>query len=511
MPTPDVSPPRLRVVRLLITLAPLLLAVWVVNQNFLLTPTVRVAFTPGAAGGAVRLDIPEDLVASRSGGRLRWRLARDTVRFSVRVPRAIERLRLRVWLENTDQTLVAVSAQGRRGAGLLRQVLDHDFLNTLSWPRVREGSLTLWQRPAPSPESREGAPLRQFASVQDFLAQPPDLARVGVVGLDPTELFRIPGYRPSETTLALPGRYRGRHALLVYVQSEPLRLVFAKRDLNRSVGADPATISVRRSGVVVHSVTVVDDGNSSADGRDGPAQEVRLELAGLADGLYRIEFEAGEDVVFDRFTTAQRFLAFSDRVFLAGGPAYGETAFQPVRFSVRASAVTVETPHREGLQRVTVNGVRSGLSRVKVPVTVTIPEGTGTVAVERDDVSLAVSGYLAPDPAQRFDLSDHVPAPVGAVDLGLDPKPAVDRLDYILAVYAPRETAGSLAAVLEYGGSQLQLTDGRARFSLQAPGLAAAGRVLRVERIEVELMRGPLPWNRIGPKLKNALTSLIRR
>jgi hypothetical protein len=488
-------PPRiesaLRLGKVVVTLAPVVLVLWFLNRNLLLGPPAKFTFRLGTVGDGIKLDRPTDLVASASvEGGLRWRLAADSMRFGVSVPRGVQRVRLRLKLLNENQPVVTVAAQGRPEVGVIRQVVNYRAFNELTWDRVSDASQTLWQR------------RREYPSVQAFLKSPPAGAQVAVMGADPNQLARVADYRPASEPTRLPGPIRGRHTLLVYAQDEALDIRLEKQDLNRSDGADTATVRILDpAGRLKGSVPLPDDGVVGASSLAGRPQPLRITVPDVGTGIARVEIAASDDVLFSNIKSAQPYLAFEGRLFLAQGPAYpGGGAFRPVQLLVTGRSVSVQTPHREALQRFRARGRSYALDAQKRVVTVDLPQGETQMDLPRGDILVETDGRIALAPARM------VPSAT-AQRLDPEPSPNLDRFDFILANYVPRETNGPQTVTLEYEANQLQISGRQFHFVLGAPGIRTSGATLGLDRLDATLYPEPLRWS----KLAGRMTEVVRK
>lgn len=486
-PTPRV----LRLLSILITLVPIGIFLWLLNQQWIITPSVSLRYVPGHPNVLIRPEPAEGLMASlSSSGKLQWQVQGDELKFSVRYPRGPERVRVRMNLSIGGQSQVSLTAQGRNGIGSITRIESSTFLNQLPWNVLPGTPFTVWQRPDPS--------VRQYTSVPDFLQTPPAASRVASVGLDQYALFRIPNYQPATEDLHLPYTLRGSHAITLYTGGEPIHLKFQKTDLNRIEGKDTLIVSVVQDGRTVWNRTVGDDGTTDASRTTGAPTAVEVTIPGVPAGIYRVELRAEEDVLISQIESSQHVLAFDRKIFLAGGPSYlAGASLRPRQFVVFGSTVGFETPHANALPRLTVAGKTYSASRAKKLITVPISRGA-TVSLSGDDVQLTANGWIFPAETVPMD-----PQPIQVLPPTANPD--VKGVDYILANYSPSESNGSLAINETFNADELAVNDHRFHFALGLPGRTFSSATVRVDWIRVTLERGPIPWSKIISKFQSAI------
>ena len=188
-------------------------------------------------------------------------------------------------------------------------------------------------------------------------------------------------------------------------------------------------------------------------------------------------------------------IAFQDHIFLADGPSYqSDSSFQPVRLSTLSGNISKQTPHTDGLQTITVGSNRVKLSALKHPVMSQVSDNTA-ILIPRGDVYLTGRDIIL-DPAKQFFTF----MPTG---LPITGTPSLKGIDYVWAAYQPRETFGNLVVTKTFPFSDLFVKSKTLFFSLQAPGLTEHRGQLILNKIDVKLTRGPLPWNKLFSKIKS--------
>lgn len=206
---------------------------------------------------------------------------------------------------------------------------------------------------------------------------------------------------------------RDAHTFWTYVANGSLRLEATKQDLNWYDGVDDLAIEVYSlGGELKGSATITDDGESTMSGQPGPLQTGRLEVDGLGEGPYRVEFKCGGDVLVRQIRVNQEKFVVSKSANLIGmGPLCFESPppLGPVPLYFRAlekGDVGFSTAHSTGIQEVIISG-NSTRGEIDVGATYTwfdapLMPGDYQLVPLRQDVVVAFGGYVSFTPDSYF-------------------------------------------------------------------------------------------------------------
>lgn len=486
-----------RWIKVIIISLPVIALVGLLNHHYFLTPTLTYTFKPGKAARVLTVDSPTKIVRTADPA-LGWQIRTDQTRFRVEIPRIIENIQIRTKLQRGTQPYVELVADGRAGADITT-IVSSALLDNLDLPMVKNDVYTLWTNDSMSDQF----PIRSYSSVEEFLAEPPtDLTRVAVAGVDPMSLVKNPNYEASATSIRIPNSFRGKHRLYVYANNEDINFSLEKIDLNRQTGPDPLTIRIARvksgSGPTyewISSITIEDDGQIEAGGRAGRGQSETLSLPMAEPGIYVIDIIASEDVIFRNIASSQDQLAFSNKVFLADGPTYDGSDFEPLLLMADGSQLTVAAAHFEGQQSVIVGGEHYNIDGIKVEKKIDNLSGQTPITIPKGDVILRTDGLITLQAAKL--------PPAGARFLDLAGQPTISKYSYILAAYDPQTNGDAIDRWFSYDVGDLDLIVKTLTFRILAPGLQTLGGTLGLESIGAKLVRGPFPWNKVWTKATN--------
>ncbi|MFH1366688.1 MAG: hypothetical protein ABIH38_01720 [Patescibacteria group bacterium] len=499
----EVEKKILLVIKIVFIAVPFLTFFWIVNQNYALTGLVKYVYHPDKylASQIITLD-QANLIQGvfQSDGKIHWQAADDSLKFTAKILRNFDQVKVKVDLNNISQPDVYLHAQGGVEKGEYHDLVSSQFLDQLTWPRLGKENLTLWQRPdRQSGEEGENAeakkPVKQYQSIDEFQADLPSADKIGVFGLPAGQFSQFPGYQNNQEEREINHYFRGQHAIYFYKGDEPFRLSFKKIDLNRQVGSHVLNFKIYSGSELVYSRSV-------PAGQAGEAQEESVSQPDLARGFYRLYFDTNEDVIFGDIKTNIKYLYFYGHVFLADGKDY--LAANPFKESVLltdSASLTLETPHDSGInQNITIGRNQSvvyktvSVKEKKHTYTADKLKGENYLTIPKTDILVTGGNFVFPG----FDF-------VTGLIMPLEGKLAenkIEDLDYIVAAYAPKESQGLISYEKEYAFKDLFQKDKKIYFNIYSPGLYAGKLQLEIKKIEMTFTGQALTPAKIWEKAK---------
>ncbi len=412
-----------------------------------------------------------------------YRVVGDPIYFDVRPPSEFENVTVVARYRNRGQSLVEIGALANRLDGQFdMRPAENQLVDSLSWPRITSGDVTLLQRK------------KIYNSVDSFLREPPDSSRVAMY----RTVISWPHEMSSHITLDEPKSrvvsLRGNHRILTYVEQEPLSFSFKVQDMNRQEGADPVTLSVYREGEqdAVARTVLEDDGNTKDNQKSSGLRNVSLTLPYPISGLYRIEFTASGDVFIRELSTRQNKFVFLNRLYLGDHVGYSDQTL-PVTVFVGGRSMVARTAHEEALQKVKVDKWEVDLREPHTRYFSWLDKGGGPFEIisPKRDVLLETDGVFALSPDDYFNpLPMQLDWYMNADDL------ASSGIDFILTEYeSPKMAVDTTVAEATFEVSRLATTeDGEYRFAISAPGIGVTRKDLALESVKFIFFRDPVGW-----------------
>lgn len=276
----------------------------------LIVPTGRVEYVwrPGEsneyldkAKPAERVDLPVDGIQ---------RFVGTPVYLSLRTPRPFRAAEVTVTFESNG--INALELGVLKDKRLWRHEIKPLYNQTLEkmisggeWGMVKKDNLILFQRK------------EAFKSIDDFLAHPPKAESLAVYNYAWPRPVSLPGYRATTTPSVIKAGLNGPWTAYVYIKDESLSLNLKVSDLNFSAEDDAAVLIVTGpDNRQVGEFKLTDGRGNEESGQRQSAGTLEAKLDGLAEGVYRLEWKAGNDLTIDELTTRQRKLSFAGQLNL---------------------------------------------------------------------------------------------------------------------------------------------------------------------------------------------------
>jgi hypothetical protein len=430
----------------------------------------------------------------------------DPVYFSLRVPRRFEKAKLTVKFKNSSP-LLSKEGQGvvpviETGLLIDKKVWNYDLkpldnfvLDNLinKWNSVRSGDLLLLQRE------------KKFSSVEEFLNTPPSkggvgggfsLDKIAAYNYSLKQEFLLPDYKPSNKEIALCRPIQGAYQFYAYIKNENLSFNFSLQDLNKNDDTDAVDAIVYYKDKEIYKETLSDN---NSDRRN-----LKLFLANLPEGVYKISLRANNDIITRTITTTQSKISFINKVALADTPevSCGRNLFTNSRaaqfqtiLSNRLGRIKINEVIKSPLERGVARYPETGCVDACVKEEVSLDETYklfstkqilpifSEIIMPSDGITVSGDGLFSFSPDQFFNPE------IKKVDENFNP----DRegVDFIIAKYSPPTQDGEWTVATAY----FDLTNAYKEFNkhsflISVPGLKAEDKTLNgveVGEIKIEL------------------------
>lgn len=318
----------------------------------------------------------------------------------------------------------------------------------LVWDVKKDSGLMLLQR-------KDSASSTVYANINDFLNNPPESGKIAVYNYNLQLEYLLPDYKSSmEDKPAIPP-LRGACQFYTYIKNEDLDFAFDITDINKNKDNDPVDIDLYCGEQKIDTRHLDDDGIADDKGREGKVRQIDFKIAGLPEGVYKIELRANDDII-SNITTKQNKLAFINQIRLADGKTKNISLFTD------SDDISAETVNPGRLQEIKINGQTLNLNQTYKMFSLSAGSGIKKINLEKPDLILAGNGVFS------FSESALINPAIKKVDGNLD----VKKIDYVLARYeSPREENGWQTAEAEFDLSKAYREGGKYSFLISIPGL----------------------------------------
>lgn len=427
------------------------------------------------------------------------RIISDPVYFSVDLPSAYPTIDVTLEYQNPAQKIVELGLRlsdqdDTTTIPYTFAPLENKFVDASNWDRVENDEYVLLQV----------NPI--YTSVEDFLNNPPDQAKVGTYLTDFALPFVDPAYQPSDRTIDITVPLRGRHNLYTYIKKEPLHFTFTYEDINYAAGDDTWTLEVKRLGEVIATQTLTDDGVIGVTSQSNGSHTAQVDLPDLDEGVYEVVLNAGDDIMFTRIQSSQDHLVFNKSIHLAGSSEYHQTipalVTNPTTLYSDSSILTATAKHYAGIQDLQFYNTTLAIARTDVPFVWEnpVPGYFYEVTFPTNDVYVTNDTAFALDRDQWFDPWFGF--------RNLNQYTDEEQLEYIISkrYTEPTRVRGWVTATTTFDLTQAHRSDPtNIDFMLSAPGLYSANGGLKVRKITITAHKEPITWSNLWQRLSQKL------
>ncbi len=414
-------------------------------------------------------------------------IKQEPVYFTVRLPQSFDTAEVEITYQNQNQPLVQLGLEtlGEGEWNYEFKPLENQLLDNLPWFKLEGEDGSLWQRE------------KKFLNWDHFLSELNRLKNLAAYHYPLQRKFILEGYRPQVEDYYLSRALRGGYSFYTYLKNETLDFTFIVQDINRQVGPDSFTVNVyNNEGQKIYSRKETDDGwVTNLDPASKP-RTVEVKLAGLPEGVYRLELQAEDEIITRKIRTKQQYLTFIDRLYLADSSEYSDGLLnldlRPTTIYSTIPRLGFHTAHPEGLQTVGLNERQSlTLDKIHQDYFITPADMPTYIYSPKNDLKIFGRGLMAFSKSMYFN-----PEIYDLRDLTLTPEVA-----YLVSQYqTPKKIGEWKINRVKFDLNQAKVVNRKLRFVISSPELNQSGAVIPLKEIKVTLTKRPLTAGEIWPK-----------
>jgi hypothetical protein len=263
--------------------------------------------------------------------------------FTVQLPNThFDSVEIEVEFDGGDQKIVELGAlMDIFSRSFDLRPIQNTIIDSLDWESLGHEGLVLYQRN------------EDFASVQEFLSNPPDRSSIATYHASLDVPYRMDSYKSLGSMREIDVSLRGYHKLLTYIKDEELYFQAKFMDMNRTTGSDDVVVTVRNEqGEEITRQELLDDHNKT-ENQISSTREVIVKQSDLPEGVYTVEFSGTSDIFWRQFITPQRYAVFNTSLYIADDIGYLPES-RATTFFTNAKNFTIETLHADGTQRLAI-------------------------------------------------------------------------------------------------------------------------------------------------------------
>ncbi|MBU1037214.1 hypothetical protein KKF32_04255 [Patescibacteria group bacterium] len=476
-----------KITRVIIIIAPVLLLFWLVQKDLVKngrlefiydfsedSPTITNLFP------ANRLSQINKIVKTNSY----WQqLEKEPVYFETRLPQTFATAIVEVTYKNDTQPLIQLGLEtmGENEWNYDFKPLENQLLDNLDWYKIEGEQGSLWQRE------------KTFLALDQFLDQAQNLNNFAAYDYPVNRKFIIPAYQPQDKETVINRSLRGEHSFYTYIKNEPLDFEFIVQDVNRSEGPDYLTIRIYNDqNIKIYEQEVEDDGLISKHDPASLPRNIKVKVANLAEGTYKVILDCEDEIFFRKIITKQKYLTFINKLYLVDNPEYSDgfvdLNYKPTVIYSTIPRLGFETSHLQGIQDIGINDEKIQIQEThkyyyftpaKIPSLIYLPKNDIKIS-GRGLMALSQETYFNPEIYQLRDLT-------GFSDI-----------NYLISGYhTPELGNGWKVNQVKFDLAKAKITNRKLRFAISVPELNDQKDVIPLKQIKVILIKDPLSWKEI--------------
>lgn len=396
-------------------------------------------------------------------------------RFSLNLtPGSIKDIQVKIKFKDNPKEL-KVGLRGNEKDNYLYRPLYNSSLANLSWFKIEEPSVTLWQKD------------KKYKTVSDFLndTKKPGVVGSYLIGIDDLPAGTDQGSSGQGKNIVIDAGIRGSQKLLIQVARSPLVIKISKQDLNWYEGEDKLVLQVQKKGEILTEKTIGDDGTTGAAYLMMQPQESTLSLENVKPGTYLLNLinpGKGSDVLIKRIEINQSKAVAVDRAYLMGS--------KPTTVWTKSGTIYTDTYDHTPNQQVNINGQKSlQITNSKFSYEINLDQnGTSTgdvlssVEFAKNDLVVKSGGYFSFTSDSYFDPETSGFADIKDID-------NLESLDYIISkrIQANREGEWITAETAFRADEIGKIDGGKLYFSLEIPELNKFGGELELGELDIKV------------------------
>jgi hypothetical protein len=478
---------------------------------------ITYSVTPCADSFFIQKLKPKDRLAEVDLKNCTQKIIGEPAYFNLNTQRTFNDAKITLTYRDTGQNnIIELGLQADKQKNYFLKPVENKIIDKLAWNKIEQNGVILLQREP------------KFTSIAEFLKNLNELKREEILtyhyDLPPIQKITKEGEQALARLQAQNNNIpplRGAYQFYTYVKNEPLDFNFIFSDLNINKDADDVKITIYRDNIPLAEKELADGRGGEEEREAMKAGEMKLNLADLPEGFYKIAVSANDDIITEKISSNQKIISFINRIWLAeystvisttrrlGGEEKSstDTDFLPSQTRVRndknniniytdAPEITASTLNAASLQTILVNGKELKLSETYRQFSLPAKQNKSELKLEKSDVIISGAGVFSFTDGAFY--NPNYKKMVKATDVD------AEKINYIIAAYAPAQTADEWKTkTVSFDLTNAFRYENNYSFMISAPGLIADdGKedYIEIKDIKVELK---------GKTLKNKLNSFL--
>ena len=473
-----------KISRVVIIILPFIILGWLIKKDLVLSGHLEFVYDFSQDSPAITNLFPANRLSAvnfvKDSNQYWQQINQEPVYFEARLPQKFDTATVEVVYQNQNQPLIQLGLRtlGEGDWNYDFKALENQLLDELDWFKISDEQGTIWQKQ------------KKYLNREQFMVAVPGLKNLAAYDYQLDRKFFLPNYRPSTEERVLTKALRGSHSFYTYLKNETLDFTFIVQDINRTLGPDMFSVEVyNEDNKKVYDARLKDDG--TVNNFDGATvkRDLAVKVAGLPEGVYRLELKAEDDIFIREIRTKQQYLTFINRLYLSDNPEYQDgfldLNYQPTAVYSNIPRLGFYTSHPQGLQTIGVNNKQSvELKSTHQNYFITAQSLPAYIYSPKNDLKIFGRGLMAFSQGMFFN-----PEIYSLRDLTLTPD-----IENIISAYQTPQAVGNnwKKGRVVFDLQNAQIINRKLRFGISAPEMNSASDVIPLKSIKVIFDKQPM-------------------
>jgi len=325
----------------------------------------------------------------------------EPVYFNLNTQRTFNQAAVTVTYQDSGQNnIIELGPQADEWKNYILRPLENKIIDRLNWNKISGNGAVLYQRE------------KKFKTIEEFLNNLPPREEILAYKYDLPQLKYIEGYQNTtglpacqSYVLCIAGRLRrpeelgaprndilplrGAYQFYTYLKNEPLDFNFSFSDLNLNKDADNIKVAIYYKDEQIAEKNLADERGGEEERQRADAGNIKLNMANLPEGFYKISVIANDDIITDKIISSQNIVSFINRIWLA------ENENKPIALYSDVPEATISTLNAASLQKINVNGDSLELAETYRQFSLPTRQSQSTLKLKTGDVILSGAGVFS--------------------------------------------------------------------------------------------------------------------
>ncbi len=390
-------------------------------------------------------------------------IEQEPVYFDVYLPRDFAKIDLEFTYKNFSNNLIEIGSQAGEYNWDL-QPLDNKIINQLTWPKLENNNIILFQRE------------KKFKSLAEFLNNLPPVSEIAAYNYNLDYDYKMENYQPTEQLSELDKVLNGGYEIFTYIQEEDLYFEFDLASEEIEINSENTNLYVYDN--LDNNIAIFSPNNN----------KIVAGLQGLPTDYYKLALSTNNFVQTKKIKTKQQYLSFVN----------GFDLVSPAQLITESNNLTFLAATNDGLQKIKIDQENLNIEEIWQQYNLDFEPGQKEVAIPKGNLQITGEGLFAFSQEQYFNpLFKNL---YKTTDLDKE------NINYIITQYdLPLSKNDFNINNISFDLHDKDFDNGKLRFIISVPGLSSSAQGVLLKNLNITLSRKPIWQEGLMTNLKKYL------